>query len=156
MNTCWIRLSRRWQAWADDPLAWEEDDWSKLRLVVGIGGKLAGTRNGNRGPLAWEPLPSSWNNLFWSLPFTLLVLLTAFQLQFLQFCNLSNSFPVAYPVEKEMTTHSSISAWTIPWTEEPGRLQSMGSQRVGHNWMTKHSLSRENELYPFYQVAIII
>ena len=38
MNTCWIRLSRRWQAWADDPLAWEEDDWSKLRLVVGIGG----------------------------------------------------------------------------------------------------------------------
>ena len=37
------------------------------------------------------------------------------------------------PLEKEMATHSSILAWKIPWTEEPGRLQSMGSQRVGHN-----------------------
>ena len=34
------------------------------------------------------------------------------------------------PLEKEMATHSSIIAWEIPWTEEPGRLQSMGSQRV--------------------------
>ena len=37
------------------------------------------------------------------------------------------------PVEKEMATHSSILAWKIPWTEEPGGLQSMGWQRVGHN-----------------------
>ena len=37
------------------------------------------------------------------------------------------------PLEKEMATHSSIVAWRIPWTEEPGRLQSMGSQRVGHD-----------------------
>ena len=37
------------------------------------------------------------------------------------------------PLEKEMATHSSILAWRIPWTEEPGGLQSMGSQRVGHN-----------------------
>ena len=37
------------------------------------------------------------------------------------------------PLEKEVATHSSILAWEIPWTEEPGRLQSMGSQRVGHN-----------------------
>ena len=35
-------------------------------------------------------------------------------------------------LEKEMATHSSTLAWKIPWTEEPGRLQSMGSQRVGH------------------------
>ena len=35
-------------------------------------------------------------------------------------------------LEKEMATHSSILAWKIPWTEEPGRLQSMGSQRVRH------------------------
>ena len=35
-----------------------------------------------------------------------------------------------------MATHSNILAWRIPWTEEPGRLQSMGSQRVGHNWET--------------------
>ena len=37
------------------------------------------------------------------------------------------------PLEKEMATHSSTRAWKIPWTEKPGRLQSMGSQRVGHN-----------------------
>ena len=36
-------------------------------------------------------------------------------------------------LEKEMATHSSILAWKIPWMEEPGRLQSMGSQRMGHN-----------------------
>ena len=37
------------------------------------------------------------------------------------------------PLEKRMATHSRILAWRIPWTEEPGGLQSMGSQRVGHN-----------------------
>jgi len=37
------------------------------------------------------------------------------------------------PLEKEMATHSSILAWKIPWTEEPGGLQSMGSPRVGHD-----------------------
>ena len=37
------------------------------------------------------------------------------------------------PLEKEMDTHSSILAWRIPWTEEPARLQSMGSQRVEHD-----------------------
>ena len=37
------------------------------------------------------------------------------------------------PLEKEMATHSSTLAWKIPWTEEPGRLQSMGPQRVGHD-----------------------
>ena len=36
-------------------------------------------------------------------------------------------------LEKEMATHSSTLAWKIPWTEEPGRLQAMGSQRVGHD-----------------------
>ena len=37
------------------------------------------------------------------------------------------------PLEKEMAIHSSTTAWKIPWAEEPGRLQSMGSQRVGHD-----------------------
>ena len=37
------------------------------------------------------------------------------------------------PLEKEMAIHSSAIAWKIPWTEEPGRLQSMGLQRVGHD-----------------------
>ena len=37
------------------------------------------------------------------------------------------------PLDEEMATHSSILAWEIPWTEEPGRLQSMGSQKVRHD-----------------------
>ena len=45
------------------------------------------------------------------------------------------------PLEKEMATHSGILAWRIPCTEEPDRLQSMGSQRVWHNWATSLSLS---------------
>ena len=43
-------------------------------------------------------------------------------------------------MEKAMAPHSSTLAWKIPWMEEPGRLQSMGSQRVGHNWATSLSL----------------
>ena len=47
----------------------------------------------------------------------------------------------SFKTEKEMATHSSILAWKIPQTEEPGRLQSMGSQRVGHDCATSLSLS---------------
>ena len=43
-------------------------------------------------------------------------------------------------LEKEMATHSSTLGWKIPWTKEPGRLQSMGSQRVGHDWAISLSL----------------
>ena len=42
-------------------------------------------------------------------------------------------------LEKEMTPHSSILTWEISWTEEPGRLQSMRSQGVGHDWVTEHT-----------------
>ena len=45
------------------------------------------------------------------------------------------------PLEKETTTHSSILAWRIPWTKEPGGLQSMGSQRVGHDLVHTHTHS---------------
>ena len=51
------------------------------------------------------------------------------------------------PLEKGMEIHSSILAWRIPWTEEPGRIQSMGSQRVRHNWVTStllHSIFQTN------------
>ena len=44
------------------------------------------------------------------------------------------------PLEKGMATHFSILVWEIPWTEEPGRLQSMGSQRVRHAWATNPSI----------------
>ena len=40
------------------------------------------------------------------------------------------------PLEKRMATHSSILAWSMPWIEEPGGLQPMGSQRIGHDWAT--------------------
>ena len=44
-------------------------------------------------------------------------------------------------LEKEMATHSSILVWKMPWTEEPGRVQSMGSQRVGQDRTTEHTHS---------------
>ena len=43
-------------------------------------------------------------------------------------------------LEEEIATHSSILAWKIPWTEKPGGLQSMGSQRVRHDWATDKDL----------------
>ena len=49
-------------------------------------------------------------------------------------------YPLNLLVEKAMATHSSTLAWKIPWTEEPGRLQSMRSLRVGHDWATSLSL----------------
>ena len=52
------------------------------------------------------------------------------------------------PLEKGMGTHSSVLAWKIPWTEEPGGLQSMGSQRVRHGWVTNtHAHTRPALLY---------
>ena len=50
------------------------------------------------------------------------------------------------PLEKEMATHSSIPAWRIPWTEEPCRLQSMGSQRVGHDWVASLHFTLRREI----------
>ena len=47
------------------------------------------------------------------------------------------------PLEKETVTHFSILAWEIPWTEEPGGLQSTGSQRVGHDGATEHGTHTE-------------
>ena len=53
------------------------------------------------------------------------------------------------PLEKEMAIHSSILAWRIPWTEKPSKLQSTGSQRVRHNWVTSPhlSLTKEARIY---------
>ena len=55
------------------------------------------------------------------------------------------------PLEKEMATHSSILAWRIPWMEKPSRLQSTGSQIVGHDWATSPSYSLEG----FWSVAVV-
>ena len=56
------------------------------------------------------------------------------------------------PLEKEMAIHSSTIAWRIPWTEERGRLQSMGLQRVGHDWAT--SLSFTYTVYVYLHIYI--
>ena len=49
------------------------------------------------------------------------------------------------PLEEGMATHSSIPAWRIPWTEEPGGLQSMGSQKVGQDWAAGVALAYFND-----------
>ena len=63
-------------------------------------------------------------------------------------------------LEKEMATHSSILTWKIPSTEEPDRLQSMGSQRVGHNWATSvhicHSFPAKRQLSSNFMVTVTI
>ena len=59
------------------------------------------------------------------------------------------------PLEMEMATHSSILAWKIPWTEEPGRLQSMRSRRVGHNLVTKSPPSLTMDWLHFPVVILI-
>ena len=52
----------------------------------------------------------------------------------------ADTWCISQELEKAMATHSSPLAWKIPWTEEPGRLQSMGWWRVGHGWATSLSL----------------
>jgi len=56
-------------------------------------------------------------------------------------------------LEKEMAAHSRILPWRIPWTEEPGGLQSVGSQRVGHDWVTNTSFVNSKEQSPFAHFA---
>ena len=58
------------------------------------------------------------------------------------------------PLEKGKATYSSILAWRIPWTEEPGRLQSMGSQRVGHNSRTFTTLPLK--MYSFSKLILLL
>ena len=58
-------------------------------------------------------------------------------------CSISGS---GRSLEEEMATHSSILAWRIPWSEEPGRLQSMGLQTVGHDSASEHSTHGKQEV----------
>ena len=60
------------------------------------------------------------------------------------------------PLEKEMATHSSMLAWRIPWTEEPGGLQSMRSQRVRHDWSTNthtHTVTMFWNSFPYSRIS---
>ena len=56
------------------------------------------------------------------------------------------------PLEKEMATHSSILNWRIPWTLEPGGLQSVGSQRVERDLMTNHTRTHTHEISHYCNV----
>ena len=60
------------------------------------------------------------------------------------------------PLEREMATHSSILAWRILWTEESGGLQSMGLQRIRHDWTTEHMFALSYSEHVFYPCEILI
>ena len=120
-----IMSSRRniWK-WSLDQ-AWQIINFKKAifeeaKPVKGLISKLG--RGTEKRALDWEP-----ENLSVSL-----ALLLGGHMTFWPFLN--------YFLEKAMAPHSSTLAWKIPWTEEPGRLQSMGSKRVGHDWATSLSL----------------
>ena len=56
-------------------------------------------------------------------------------------------YPWGDPLEEEMATHSSILAWEIQWTEEPGGLQSMGHKNVGHDLTTRRQQQKQQPLF---------
>ena len=60
------------------------------------------------------------------------------------------------PLEKGMATHSSILAWRIPWTEEPGGLQSIELQRAGHDWVTNTSMLDALGFVTEFQVSVFV
>ena len=59
-------------------------------------------------------------------------------------------------LEKGMATHSSVLAWRIPWTEEPGELQSMGSERVLYNWATNTHTYTHIRIYIYIQIYVYV
>ena len=60
------------------------------------------------------------------------------------------------PLEEEMAIHSSILAWKIPWTEETGGLQSMGSQRVGHDLATQQQHNNILPMAPLFTLSMAL
>ena len=85
----------------------------------------------------WGPSRHHPIGFFW-----LVLICTLYIKLFLSSCTIKlNLYSLQYfGLQKAMATHSSMLAWRIPWTEEPGRLQSMGSLGVGHDWVTSLSL----------------
>ena len=60
------------------------------------------------------------------------------------------------PLEKKIATHFSILAWRIPWTEKPGGLWSMGSQRVGHDWATNRKYTHRRKICLHWRILPMI
>ena len=96
-------------------------------------GSLVGCRYGvaqSRTRLKW--LSNGSSSIYWELPWWLRWLKHLLAVRENQVRSLGGEDPL----EKEMTTHFSTLAWKIPWMEEPRRLQSIGWQRVAHDWAT--------------------
>ena len=130
-----------------------EMPWGRVMVPLswGLGSHLKECRKLSRG--MWEHCPPHWAATFLSLKGTLLCIVLSFNWD-----DTSAIFGKCYrrrgfnpwiqslvqedPLEKEMATYYSILAWRIPWTEEPGRLQSMGSQNSltrPHNYAGTHT-----------------
>ena len=110
----------------------EQNNYTKRPLLSSVTTRGAMTESGTgsqtpRTPSQIAELTDSVISLtlqYWNL--------MAYTIEKLQFSTLIKSYKALFP-EKAMATYSSTLAWKIPWMEEPGRLQSIGSQRVGHD-----------------------
>ena len=110
-------------------LAWKIQWAEKPGRLQSLGSKIAGHNLVTKQKL-WQNLVYHNKSRQASLGAQLVKHLPAVQETWVQFLGWKD------PLEKEIATHSSILAWRIPWTEEPGGVQSMGSQRVGLDWAT--------------------
>ena len=99
-------------------------------------------------------VPKNW--CFWTVVLEKTLEWTSLVVQMVKYLTINVGDPGSIPgswrsPEEAMVTHSSTLAWKIPWMEDPGRLQFMGSQRAGHNWVTSLLLSLyslEEKLWP--------
>ena len=121
-------------------LMWRVDSLEKTLMLGGIGGKGEGDNRGWDGYMA-SPTQWTWvwvnsGSWWWTgRPGVLRFMRSQSRTRLGNWTELN----VYIPLEKGITTHSSILAWRIPWTEKPGRLQFMGLHRVGHDWVTNTS-----------------
>ena len=107
---------------------WESDTSERLHFHFSL--SCIGEGNGN--PLQYSCLENPRDGgPWWAAVYGVTQSRTRLKL-------LSSSGSSMIPVEKEMATHSSIVAWKIPWTEEPGRLQSMELHKIGCDWATEY------------------
>ena len=122
------------------------DTWQSLFCAEGRGSVHCGHHCGLRSHTPWAQISASRHRSWLSLQEPCSLFLPQFpvaqRLKHLPSMQETRDWSLGQvdPLEKEMVTHSSNLAWRIPWTEKPGRLQSMGSQRVGHDWATSLSL----------------